>query len=561
MEMLARVEPELDRSVRKMAAGARSFTPGPVRQVRAAGRARMAQRLLGSVAGGVAVAAAAVLAARVMSPLTSLLVAVVVVGASIAVWARVDAVLEDGILESLSPALQRKLTAVNLLSWIRDDSLSKALAPYLPLLLPMSADETRAYLNAAPMDLRRRLLRPGLGHLLPAGLQTLVFGRRRLAATAFVTADAPTPRLVSPRREGDDGPVHAVADVVLTSHDTTASAQRHPPSHEPPRAGGEAAEWHRAAMSAILRQRVLLQFVAAFNAARLSQRNLSVAASVSGVALVAAVLWRLRSGRTTSAMPPRWLTVVTVASAVAWLLRRRADRALAACQVHTISDSVHAWTQMRSVVTRSVDGLLASPLLQRAMAPAADAAAPVSPGDVPNTAVAGPRHAAGVTATDAAPAHVARQLFASPAVAGVGAVAAGTNANVAWRSGHAGDTGGAMTPQGGPAGDAAGHNCDAGQPPTAGDAHARGGSPSDVDAAVHAHGDHSATVQPTPTAAHHVHMRDWSDRGAYERWMRGLWSGDEGAWRDVYEFVATNQASLLAVGLAAVSAVALSRGR
>ena len=84
-----------------------------------------------------------------------------------------------GVLHLLPPELRRRFSVMTLLEWIRDDSLSKKLAPFRPLILGLSDDELALYLDSAPPEIRELLLRKGLGNLLPASTQALLFGENR----------------------------------------------------------------------------------------------------------------------------------------------------------------------------------------------------------------------------------------------------------------------------------------------------------------------------------------------------------------------------------------------
>lgn len=68
------------------------------------------------------------------------------------------------------------LYSMRLLDWLRDDSLSKKIAPYVPFILNMDNEEVQIYLQSAPPAIRNTLLRPGLIHLLPSNLVKLFIG-------------------------------------------------------------------------------------------------------------------------------------------------------------------------------------------------------------------------------------------------------------------------------------------------------------------------------------------------------------------------------------------------
>ena len=134
---------------------------------------------LALVGAAIAAAAAAALGARHIPWQSGFLIVLALAGVAVAVWARLQLLLDNGILPLLPAHAQRQLTRTNLLTWIRDDSLSRRVAPFLPLLLPMTPAETRAFLDAAPPAFRHQVLAPGLAHLLPATIQRLLMGRRQ----------------------------------------------------------------------------------------------------------------------------------------------------------------------------------------------------------------------------------------------------------------------------------------------------------------------------------------------------------------------------------------------
>ena len=69
------------------------------------------------------------------------------------------------------------LYSMRFLDWLRDDTLSKKIAPYIPFILNMDNEEVQIYLQSAPPEIRNTLLRPGLIHLFPSGLIKLLLGK------------------------------------------------------------------------------------------------------------------------------------------------------------------------------------------------------------------------------------------------------------------------------------------------------------------------------------------------------------------------------------------------
>lgn len=301
-------------------------------------------------------------------------------GAAIACAAYAAAIVarkvkREGLATYMSPAARQMLRETTLLEWLRDDSLSRKIAPLRPFLLGMSDDEVRLYLHAAPSHLRTTLLQPGLARALPDGLKALLLGNeadtiaagvqeheRSAAAEAPAASEHPHsslgggfPEATAQQTEHQENahadvngeivgaipvPYSRVYAAVMaagedSSDDSEPEGARAALGAAPH--GGDASlaghavrpvTWPSDVMSAIVRRRVASNVRNALAAAGLSADallDLSVAASVLNAAQL--LIWRGQlSGVGRSAR--RTALVANLGLWLLYLARRRADAAL-----------------------------------------------------------------------------------------------------------------------------------------------------------------------------------------------------------------------------------------
>jgi hypothetical protein len=178
--------------------------------------------------------------ASVLSPRALVFLLLTVGFAAVAASARLSELRAKGLFRSLSPHTRALLSRTTLLDFMRDDSLAKKIAPYVPFALNMDDAEVELYLRAAPPDVRASLLRPGLAHLLPPGLRALLLGAPRAAAVA--------------REDAELAVITAVEDAAL------GRVAQTPPQHDEEEGGDEEEEEEAArGVDAAAEQQQLLQ--------------------------------------------------------------------------------------------------------------------------------------------------------------------------------------------------------------------------------------------------------------------------------------------------------------
>lgn len=156
------------------------------------------------------------------------------------------------------------------------------LTPYLPLLTSLDDEELHLYLQRASPSTRQTLLQPGLGHLLPAGVQSVLLGNDAMpqgpaiAATGDALVDQPQlPTAVTTVLQDPSAPLPAV---IVPQSQTMR-----------PHSGG-APDWPRDVLRLIIKRRFLLQMLAPLDRAGLNNQKLLIGASVmAGLAVAAAI--------------------------------------------------------------------------------------------------------------------------------------------------------------------------------------------------------------------------------------------------------------------------------
>ena len=273
------------------------------------------------------------------------------VGAGVAAHFGLRVVRRRGVLNLLPPELRRRFSAMTLLEWLRDDALSRRLAPYRPLLLGLSDDELALYLDSAPLATREILLRPGLGHHLPEGLQTLLFGERgrRRAATITdgtappLTADTPPPPAGGVATDAA-APTAAEPPYLLPSILAAAASRprRLPPAGEPalplvpastaaavvlaadsaPPSSAPPAEWQSEVIAAVLKHRFYGKVCGVLDGGGLSADVLLDWALLGSAATMLVSLLRRATSSPRSSRPlfPPVSLVLGAPTAATWLL-------------------------------------------------------------------------------------------------------------------------------------------------------------------------------------------------------------------------------------------------
>lgn len=327
----------------------------------------------------------------VLSTRALLLLALSLCLSAVAVSFAVSDFHRRGAWAKLSPLLRTKLLRTNLLEWLFDDGISRKLAPFMPFLLGMSDEELKVYLQQAPAEVRETMLRPGLVHLLPIGLQTLLLGTDRLqrlhqqgtvdpdviegsdtAAASDVSATAGMSAATL-----SDGGIHTPTTAASSS--AVAGAQQ-PIVTRTYQLPFDHRSWSRPAMQMIIRRRVMQSFDQTLSKVGLSSSNTLLSASVVGSAVAVGVLTIAR--KRLGVLVPGAVKGIAVSVAVLlWMLyflRRRADTAMRQLQIppqHTAGTTRSRHTLnatgevgQSTVAGRTIDAVTVADLITRARA-------------------------------------------------------------------------------------------------------------------------------------------------------------------------------------------------
>ena len=96
---------------------------------------------------------------------------IVIMGSCGCAFAIALRVRERGAASLLPAALREALLTTSLLDWLTDMSFFNRIRPYAIFLLGLNEEETQLAVGALPRRAQERLLRPGVLHLLPEGVQ------------------------------------------------------------------------------------------------------------------------------------------------------------------------------------------------------------------------------------------------------------------------------------------------------------------------------------------------------------------------------------------------------